>query len=126
VEHPTNARAGIVVFGHGSSIASANDAVRVIAARAAAEGAWDLFETAFLEAAPRLDEAVSKLVASGAEQILVLPYFLTLGIHLQRDLPKLVDDLSRANNVPIRVAEPLDGHPELSRILVARALGVAR
>jgi sirohydrochlorin ferrochelatase len=115
-------RLGIVVFGHGSSVASANEAIRVIAARAAVEGAWDLFETAFLEAAPRLDEAVRNLAASGADEILVLPYFLTLGIHLQRDLPKLVEGLAREHRVRIRVAEPLDGHPELSRILVDRAL----
>ena len=119
-------RLGIVVFGHGSSVASANEAVRTIAARAAAEGAWDLFETAFLEAPPRLDEAVRSLAASGAEEILVLPYFLVLGIHLQRDLPELVDDLSRELSVPIRVAEPLDGHPGLSRILVDRASGASR
>ena len=100
--------------------------MRTIAARAAAEGAWELFETAFLEAAPYLFDAVRSLTASGADEILVLPYFLTLGIHLQRDLPKLVDDLSREYGVPIRVAEPLDGHPELSRILVDRASGVSR
>src|SRR5580698_1377784 len=114
-------RIGIIVFGHGSSVASANEAVRTIAVAAAHEGGWDLYETAFLEAAPRLDEAVAKLAASGAGEILVLPYFLTLGIHLQRDLPKLVDDLSRKHGIPIRVAPPLDGHPELSRILIARA-----
>lgn len=114
-------RTGIVVFGHGSSVASANDAVRIVAAEAARQGAWDLFETAFLEASPRLDDAVARLVAAGADRVLVLPYFLTLGIHLQRDLPVLVDDLSRRHGVPIRVAPPLDGHPELSRILAARA-----
>src|ERR1700689_302800 len=94
----------------------------MISARAAVEGAWDLVETAFLEATPHLDEAVRKLVAAGAREILVLPYFLTLGIHLQRDLPRLVDALSREHNIAIRVAEPLDGAPELSRILVRRAL----
>lgn len=117
---------GIVVFGHGSSVASANEAVRTIAARAAAEGGWNLFETAFLEAAPRLDEAVARLAAAGAKEILVLPYFLTLGIHLQRDLPKLVEDLAGRYGVQIRVADPLDGHPELSRILVQRALEFAQ
>lgn len=115
------ARVGIVVFGHGSSVASANEAVRVIAASAAREGAWDLYETAFLEAAPQLGDAVRKLAASGAAEVLVLPYFLTLGIHLQRDLPKLVDDLSRELGIAICVAPPLDGHPELGRILAARA-----
>jgi sirohydrochlorin ferrochelatase len=119
-------RQGIVVFGHGSSVASANEAVRMIAARAAAEAAWELFETAFLEASPRLADAVGRLAASGAEEILVLPYFLTLGIHLQRDLPKLAEDLSRQCGIPIRVAAPLDGHPALSRILVDRANGACQ
>jgi sirohydrochlorin ferrochelatase len=114
-------RTGIVVFGHGSSVASANDAVRIVAAEAARQGAWDLFETAFLEASPRLDDAVAKLAAAGAGRVLILPYFLTLGILLQRDLPLLVDDLARRHGIPIRVAAPLDGHPDLGRILVARA-----
>lgn len=109
------------MFGHGSSVESANEAVRAVAARAAVEGAWDLYQTAFLECEPRLDEAVAKLVASGAENVLVLPYFLTLGIHLQRDLPKLVEALTGEHGIPIRVTPPLDGHPELSRILASRA-----
>jgi sirohydrochlorin ferrochelatase len=116
-------RTGIIVFGHGSSVPSANEAVRVIAVEAARRGKWDLFETAFLEAAPTLEDAVAKLSAAGADQVLVLPYFLTLGIHLQRDLPRLVEELSRRSGLPIRVAPPLDGHPELSRILVERAAG---
>ncbi len=96
--------------------------MRTIAARAAAEGAWGLYETAFLEAAPLLGEAVGRLAAAGATEILVLPYFLTLGIHLQRDLPKLVEQLASEHKIPIAVTEPLDGHPELSRILVQRAM----
>jgi sirohydrochlorin ferrochelatase len=114
-------KTGIVVFGHGSSVASANDAVRAIAAAAAEQGGWSLYETAFLEAEPRLSVAVAKLVRAGADEVLVLPYFLTLGIHLQRDLPKIADDLAAEFHIPIRVAPPLDGHPELSRILVERA-----
>jgi sirohydrochlorin ferrochelatase len=114
-------RTGIIVFGHGSSVPSANDAVRVVAAEAARTGQWELHETAFLEADPRLDGAVARLVQAGVDEVLVLPYFLTLGIHLQRDLPKLVEELARIHGVPIRVAAPLDGHPGLSRILVERA-----
>lgn len=114
-------RTGIIVFGHGSSVASANEAVKAVAADAARSAGWDIYETAFLEAEPRLDEAVSRLAQAGVNNILVLPYFLTLGIHLQRDLPKLVGDLAREYAVSIQVAPPLDGHPELRRILVDRA-----
>lgn len=102
-------------------MASANDAVRSVASDAAQAGKWDLYETAFLEASPRLEEAVAKLVDAGAGAIVVLPYFLTLGIHLQRDLPKLVGQLENLHQIPIRVTPPLDGHPALSNILVARA-----
>ncbi len=116
------ARTGIVVFGHGSSMASANEAVRVVASHAALEGGWPLYETAFLECDPKLDAAVDKLVQLGAREVLVLPYFLTLGIHLQRDLPKIVEELMRRFGIDIRVAPPLDGHPGLAKILVERAL----
>ncbi len=116
---------GIVVFGHGSSVASANDAVRLVAESAAIRGGWKLYETAFLECTPRLEDAVKKLAESGAEEILVLPYFLTLGIHLQRDLPKIVADLEQRFGLTIRVAPPLDGHPELGRMLVDRAVSAA-
>jgi sirohydrochlorin ferrochelatase len=112
---------GIVVFGHGSSVASANDAVRTVAASAARAGGWPLYETAFLECEPRLRDAIAKLVAASASEILVLPYFLTLGIHLQRDLPKLVDDLASEFGIRIRVAPPLDGHPGLGAMLIDRA-----
>jgi sirohydrochlorin ferrochelatase len=106
-------------------VASANDAVRAVAADAARAGGWELYETAFLEADPRLDIAVARLANAGADEALILPYFLTLGIHLQRDLPKLVDELARRHGIPIRVTAPLDGHPALSRILVERAAETA-
>ena len=114
-------KTGIIVFGHGSSVESANEAVRIIARQAAEHGAWDLYETAFLECAPLLSDAVAALVSRGAKEILVLPYFLTLGIHLQRDLPKLVTSLSSEYGLAIHVTPPLDGHAQLSRILVERA-----
>jgi sirohydrochlorin ferrochelatase len=113
---------GIVVFGHGSSVASANEAVRIVASQAAREGGWPLYETAFLECAPRLEDAVKKLAAAGASEVLILPYFLTLGIHLQRDLPVLVEALAAETGIPIRVAPPLDGHTALAKILIDRAL----
>jgi sirohydrochlorin ferrochelatase len=115
-------RCGIVIFAHGSSVASANDAVRAVAEAAAAAGAFERVETAFLETQPSLSDAVAHLAEGGVTRILVVPYFLTLGIHLQRDLPAIVEQLSRAHgNVEIRVTPPLDGHPALAQILLERA-----
>ena len=113
---------GIVIFAHGSSMASANEAVKRVAEEASAAGGFALVETAFLEAQPDLEKAVARLAERGATRILVIPYFLTLGIHLQRDLPAIVERLSVANpGVEIKVTAPLDGHPGLVEILVDRA-----
>jgi sirohydrochlorin ferrochelatase len=113
---------GIVIFAHGSSVPSANEAVRIVAEEAAAAGAFERVETAFLEGQPNLAEAVARLAGSGVTRILVVPYFLTLGIHLQRDLPAIVEQLAQAHqHVEIRVASPLDGHPALAQILLDRA-----
>jgi sirohydrochlorin ferrochelatase len=113
---------GIVVFAHGSSVSSANEAVERVAAEAAAAGGFSLYEVAFLDAMPNLKIATEKLLARRVERILVVPYFLTLGIHLKRDLPALVADLkSEFPALEMLVAPPLDGHPGLSNILADRA-----
>ncbi len=103
-------------------MASANEAVVRVASEAALLGGFELYEVAFLEVAPLLKDAVARLVERGAARVLVVPYFLTLGIHLKRDLPLLVAELeARYEGLAIRVTPPLDGHPGLSRILADRA-----
>ena len=116
----------IVIFAHGSSIESANDSVRRIADSVRREAGFDLVETAFLEQGrPDLGGAIEAAVAQGARRVVVVPYFLTLGLHLQRDLPNIVSGLAGLHKgVEIRVALPLDGHPALGDILKQRALEV--
>ena len=116
-------KTGLIVFAHGSSVASANQAVEKVASDMAGAGGYETYETAFLDAAhPELKEAVARLVAKDVEKIVVLPYFLTLGIHLKRDLPRIVEELSLIHHgVEITVTEPLDGHPALKEILLDRA-----
>ena len=116
-------KTGIIVFAHGSSIASANQAVETVAAQMARDGAFDLVIAAFLEQAqPDLGKALASLVAQGANRVLVIPYFLTLGIHLQRDLPRIARELASIYpGVDIHVTNPLDGHRALAGILVDRA-----
>lgn len=114
-------KTGIIIFAHGSSVASANEAVRRVSAEAAATGGFALYETAFLDVEPTLLNAASRLISQGADQVLVIPYFLTLGLHLQRDLPRMVREAELQHpGVSIRVAPPLDGHPALSQILADR------
>ena len=113
---------GVIVFAHGSTVESANDAVRAVTAEFAMRGGYTLTGTAFLDCGPpTLAGEVARLVAAGATRIVVVPYFLTLGIHLQRDLPNIIERIREREHVPIDVAEPLDGHPALVDIVLERA-----
>jgi sirohydrochlorin ferrochelatase len=113
---------GIIVFAHGSRIESANDGVRAVAAALARAGSFPYVEPAFLELGkPDLTGAVDILAARGVDRIVVIPYFLTLGIHLERDLPQLVAGLMASHpGIAIRVTSPLEGHPGLVQILLDR------
>jgi sirohydrochlorin ferrochelatase len=112
---------GLVIFAHGSSVVSANAAVQAVADATAQAGEY-VVEVGFLEPVhPSLDEAVAKLTARGVSKVLVIPYFLTLGLHLQRDLPRIVRRISEAHpGLDIRVTPPLDGHAALVGILLDR------
>ena len=116
---------GLVLFAHGSSVTTANDAVHAVAAELGRRTGRPV-ETAFLECSPpTMADAVAALVARGVTEILVTPYFLTMGIHLKRDLPRIVEELRpRYPGLRIDVAEPLDGHPALLDILVDRSMSM--
>jgi len=114
---------GFIIFAHGSRIESANEAVRAVARQFASAGSYPYVEAAFLELGqPDLAGAVQALAALNIQRIVVIPYFLTLGLHLERDLPHLLSDIShRFNNLEIISTPPLDGHPSLIEVLLDRA-----
>jgi len=82
---------------------------------------------AFLEGGqPDLPGALKSL-ANSISQIIVVPYFLTLGLHLQRDLPRLIEKVKSAHpGLTIEVTPPLDQHPAMVEALLDRALAASR
>lgn len=114
---------GFIIFAHGSRVEPANEAVRAVTRQFAAASGYLHVQTAFLElGSPDLPGAVAALAASGVKRIVVIPYFLTLGLHLERDLPRLLSEISiQYNNLEIVATPPLDDHPALIDILLDRA-----
>ncbi|HEX5432457.1 MAG TPA: CbiX/SirB N-terminal domain-containing protein, partial [Bryobacteraceae bacterium] len=115
---------GYIVFAHGSTVESANDAVRSVAAELAERGKLDPVLAAFLGGGrPDLKTAARELAGRGIARVVVMPYFLTLGLHLQRDLPQLAAEIRRENpGLEIEITAPLDGHPGMVEALLDRAL----
>lgn len=121
-------RDALIVFAHGSRVAEANQSVAELAETAAEAGGFERRSAAFLELAePGLSEAVARLAAEGAERVFVMPYFLVMGVHLKKDLPKLLDEAAaRTPGVELVATEPLGGHPNLAKIVVERTVEARR
>jgi len=115
-------RTGILLFAHGSSVDDANRGVHELASQIAARGPYSYVRAAFLELArPDLPEAVAQAVEAGIHRVIVIPYFLALGRHLQRDLPALIAPLrQKYPEVVIDVGQALEGHPLMSSIILGR------
>ncbi len=79
----------LLLIAHGSRSAIANHEIGTLAAqlRSNIDGI-ELVEHAFLEMAePTIVQGGNKLVAAGANEIIILPYFLSAGKHVAEDVP---------------------------------------
>lgn len=113
---------GIVLFAHGSSVDEANRGVHDLAGKIAAAGPYPYVRAAFLEGAqPDLLAAVREAAEAGLEHLIVIPYFLTVGLHLRRDMPKLVAAAREEYpNLQIAIGKSLEGHPMMPSIILGR------
>jgi sirohydrochlorin ferrochelatase len=116
-------KTALLLIAHGSRQPEANDDLHDLSARLRLTGRYTLVEPAFLElAAPTIDEAGRRCVEQGAERVILLPYFLSAGVHVQRDLQGYRDRLAVAHPaVAFALAEPLGRHPLLLEIVAQRA-----
>ena len=117
-----NESTGIILFGHGSRVEDANQGVRDLARQVQDAGPYHHVRAAFLELAqPDLNAAIAEAAAAGLQRLIVIPYFLTEGTHLRRDLPNLIAPLKhKFPGVAIDVAQSLEGHPLMASIILRR------
>lgn len=116
----------ILLIAHGSRHVPANDDLRAIAARLAASGTYPIVEAGFLElAGPDIATAGASCVDRGATRILMIPYFLSAGVHLLRDLTASRDALrTRFPGVEVLLGPPLGPDPLLDRLVLERVEGL--
>jgi sirohydrochlorin ferrochelatase len=112
----------ILLIAHGSRHDSANDDLRRMADDLAARGDYPIVEAAFLElAGPDVPTGGAACAARGATRVLMIPYFLSAGVHLVRDLTAARDELMASHpGVEFVLGRPLGPHPLLQRLVVER------
>ena len=116
-------RNALLLIAHGSRQDEANADLHAAVAELRGRGAFAVVEASFLELAePDIDAGAARCVEQGAERVVLLPYFLSAGVHVRRDLAEARNRLANCYaGVRFQLAEPLGPHPLLVEIVAQRA-----
>lgn len=115
----------LLLIAHGSRQPEANADLHHVAAAMRLRG-YVIVEASYLELAePDIVTGGSRCVAQGADRVILVPYFLSAGVHVSRDLTAARNQLAeRFPGVNFRLAEPLGQHPALLDVIMDRVRNV--
>jgi len=111
----------LLLIAHGSRQPEANADLHYLADDLRRRG-HPLVVPAYLELeAPDIDEGARLCVEQGASVLVLVPYFLSAGVHVRRDLAAARERLAeRYAGVEVRLAGPLGQHPLLAEVVADR------
>jgi len=82
-------KTALLIMAHGSRIPEANVAAQQVAEMVREISGFEIVEVAYRELhEPNIQTGIDTCVTRGAERILLMPYFLFMGAHVQSDLPE--------------------------------------
>lgn len=112
----------MLLIAHGSRRKASNEEVRELAQRVEgmAQSPYARVIPAFLELAePDIPSGVALCEQTGAEEVIVVPYFLSAGRHVAEDIPRELEEAAKAHpKLRIRLAEHIGQHEEMPRLLL--------
>lgn len=113
----------LLLIAHGSRRPEANADLDHLAGVLRARGEYLLVEPAYLELCePAIVPGGDRCVAAGATRVVLVPYFLSAGVHVVEDLTAARDELARRHPaVEFLLADPLGRHPLLAEVVAERA-----
>jgi sirohydrochlorin ferrochelatase len=111
----------LLLIAHGSRHHEANQDLHYLAEQLRARG-YPIVVPSFLELAePSIEEGGRQCVALGATRVVLVPYFLSAGVHVRRDLTAAREALAAEfPGVEFLQAEPLGRHPLLVELMEMR------
>ena len=115
-------KTAILMMAHGSRIAEANDAAYQVAQMVRELTRLEIVEVSFRELhEPNIQSGIDACVAKGAERILLMPYFLFMGAHVQHDLPEeIAEAQKRYPGLIMEMGGHLGVHRKLAEIEAER------
>ncbi len=107
---------------HGSRLAPANDAAHRVAKMVQEMTGFKIVEVSFRELhEPDIQQGIDNCVAQGAERILLMPYFLFMGAHVQHDLPEEITEARKRHpGLVMEMGSHLGVHRKLAEVEAER------
>jgi len=119
----SDSRTALLLIAHGSRRPDANADLEFVAAELRTRGCYPIICVSYLELAePNIEGGGEQCVGAGATEVILLPYFLSPGVHVVEDLTAARNTLRvRFPHVRFVLAEPLGRHPLLVDVVELRA-----
>ncbi|MBI2955171.1 MAG: cobalt-precorrin-5B (C(1))-methyltransferase [Chloroflexi bacterium] len=115
-------KTAVLLVGHGSRAEGANDGIYEVVAFIRRETGYKIVEVGFMQlCAPTIEASMEVCIEQGATRIIILPYFLHLGVHMKQDLPLLTEELRNQHpEVEVIFGKHIGFHPKLAEIVIQR------
>ena len=113
----------MILIGHGSRARGSDLAMKKVAAVLRNDKKFGSVACAYLEInSPSIPEAIQQAVASGANEVKLLPYFVHTGRHVLEDIPRIHrESVSRhGSKTKIKLCAYLGFHPSIVRVVKER------
>ena len=119
-----NGKTAIILMGHGSRVPDAGKGMEKVAARLRELGVADIVDVCYMERlGPHFPQTFEKCVKQGATKVVLIPYFLHLGLHTRTDIPSMMKlEAMKYPNVKLVFGKNL-GFDELLVDLVIKRIG---
>lgn len=115
-------KTALLLMAHGSRISEANDAARQVAGMVQEMTGFEIVEVSFRELhEPNIQAGIDACVARGAGRILLMPYFLFMGAHVQHDLPQEIEEAKKRHpGLIMEMGAHLGAHRKLAEVETER------
>lgn len=112
----------VLLIAHGSRRAAANQDLVQLAQQVADSGGYQIVEVSYLELAePTIAAGGRNCVKRGARRVLLMPYFLSAGVHVVNDMEEQRSALAAEfPQVEFQLCPHLGLHPLMVEIVLGR------
>jgi sirohydrochlorin cobaltochelatase len=115
---------GLIIICHGSPLEAANEGFIALVHRIAAKlGVGNILPAFFALLRPNIQDQIAELASRGVTRILLMPYFLFQGKHVNIDIPEILAECREwFPDVELELLPTLENDPAVEAVVFERLL----